>query len=73
MIGLSGKPALVTGSTAGIGDAIAKGRAADVSAEDGCKPLTAALPDVDVLINNAGICGAKDFFEIAWGTQCQPM
>jgi NAD(P)-dependent dehydrogenase (short-subunit alcohol dehydrogenase family) len=100
-IDLSGKTALVTGSTAGIGYAIAKGLAvagadvtlngrsqatvdaavkklaaeapgakvrgvaADVSTADGCKALVAAVPDVDILINNTGIYGAKDFFEIS--------
>lgn len=97
-IDLSGKTALVTGSTAGIGHAIAKslagsgasvvingrgqdkvdaamrklegtgakvrGIAADVSTAAGCKSLVAALPDVDILINNAGIFEPKDFFEI---------
>ncbi|WP_441236834.1 SDR family NAD(P)-dependent oxidoreductase [Bradyrhizobium sp. 930_D9_N1_4] len=95
---LSGKTALVTGSTAGIGHAIAKGLAAsgasvvingrsqdkvdaavrklegtgakvrgiaaDVSTAAGCKALVAALPEVDILINNAGIFEPKDFFEI---------
>jgi NAD(P)-dependent dehydrogenase (short-subunit alcohol dehydrogenase family) len=100
-IDLSGKTALVTGSTAGIGYAIAKGLAltgagvvlngrsqgtmdaavkklsgeskganvrgiaADVSTADGCGKLIAALPDVDILINNAGVYGAKDFFDIS--------
>jgi NAD(P)-dependent dehydrogenase (short-subunit alcohol dehydrogenase family) len=100
-IDLSGKTALVTGSTAGIGYAIAKGLAAagadvtlngrsqatvdaavkklaaevsggkvrgvaaDVSTAAGSNALAAALPDVDILINNAGIYGGKDFFEIS--------
>jgi NAD(P)-dependent dehydrogenase (short-subunit alcohol dehydrogenase family) len=99
-IDLSGRTALVTGSAAGIGYAIAKGLAAagadvvlngrsqakvdaavktltaeasgakvrgiaaDVSTAAGCKALVVALPDVDILINNAGIYGAKDFFDI---------
>jgi NAD(P)-dependent dehydrogenase (short-subunit alcohol dehydrogenase family) len=99
-IDLSGKTTLVTGSTAGIGHAIAKGLAAtgaavvvngrtqakvdaavaaiakavpgskargvaaDVATAAGCKSLVAALPEVDILINNAGIFEPKDFFEI---------
>jgi NAD(P)-dependent dehydrogenase (short-subunit alcohol dehydrogenase family) len=105
-IDLSGKTALVTGSTSGIGHAIAKGLAAaganvvingrtqakvdtavaaiasvavggkvagvaaDVSTAAGCETLVATLPDVDILINNAGIFEPKAFFDIAdedWG------
>src|SRR3981081_3199637 len=104
-IDLSGKTALVTGSTSGIGHATARGLAAagatvavngraqgkvdaavaviakvvwgatgrggaaDVSTVAGCKTLVAALPDVDILINNAGIFEPKGFFDIpddAW-------
>jgi NAD(P)-dependent dehydrogenase (short-subunit alcohol dehydrogenase family) len=99
-IDLSGKTALVTGSTSGIGNAIARGLAAagaavvvngrtqtrvdatvaamvkaspdakvrgvaaDVSTAEGCNSLVAALPDVDILINNAGIFEPRGFFEI---------
>ncbi|MEE4542613.1 SDR family oxidoreductase [Streptomyces sp. V4-01] len=91
---------LVTGSTSGIGEAIAaafardgadvvvNGRdperteaaaervraagghgeiravAADVSSAEGVRVLTDAVPDVDVLVNNAGIFGARPAFEI---------
>jgi NAD(P)-dependent dehydrogenase (short-subunit alcohol dehydrogenase family) len=99
-LNLSGKVALVTGSTAGIGFAIAKalaklgarvavnGRslsgvekaieklkaenkegdffaaAADVSTKAGCEELFAALPEVDILVNNTGIFEPKEFFDI---------
>jgi NAD(P)-dependent dehydrogenase (short-subunit alcohol dehydrogenase family) len=105
-IDLSGKTALVTGSTSGIGHAIAKGLAAagatvvvngraqakvdaavaaiakalpgakvrgvaaDVSTVVGCKTLFTVLPDVEILINNAGIFEPKGFFDITdedWG------
>jgi NAD(P)-dependent dehydrogenase (short-subunit alcohol dehydrogenase family) len=96
-IDLSGKTALVTGSTSGIGHAIAKGFAeagadvlvngrtqsrvdeaiaklssagkvrgiaADVSTAEGCKVLLAAVPEVDILVNNTGIFEPKNFFDI---------
>jgi len=98
-IDLSGKTAVVTGSTAGIGLAIAQGLAesgaavvvngrtqasvdkamatlsralpeaalrgvaADLGTAAGCARLTAAEPDVDILVNNVGIFGLQDFFE----------
>src|SRR5882672_4564422 len=100
-INLKGKTALVTGSTSGIGHAIAKGLAvaganvvvngrtqgkvdaavaaiakaapggkiagvaADVSTAAECQTLVETLPDVDILINNAGIFEPKGFFDIA--------
>jgi NAD(P)-dependent dehydrogenase (short-subunit alcohol dehydrogenase family) len=105
-IDLSGKTALVTGSTSGIGHAIARGLAAagaavmvngrtqakvdaavaalakavpgarirgvaaDVSMAVGCKTLMIVLPEVDILINNAGIFEPKGFFDTPdddWG------
>jgi NAD(P)-dependent dehydrogenase (short-subunit alcohol dehydrogenase family) len=99
-IDLKGKTVLVTGSTSGIGHAIAlglaaagaevvvngrtqakvdtavaeiakaapggkvRGVAADVSTAAGCRTLVAALPEVDILINNAGIFEPKGFFDI---------
>ena len=99
-IDLSGKTAIVTGSTAGIGYAIAKGLAqagaevvlngrtaaaveqavaklrlevahasvhgvaSDVGSAAGCAALLAAQPAADILVNNVGIYGPQDFFEI---------
>ncbi len=99
-IDLTGKSAIVTGSTGGIGYAIAKGLAgtgasvvvngrtqakadaaaaaitkavpgstvrgvaADVSTAEGCAALAKAVPDIDILINNAGIFEPKAFFDI---------
>ena len=99
-LGLKGKRALVTGSTAGIGlataralagegaqvivngrtqervaaavervkrelpTAVVSGVAADLSGGDGCRALLAALPEVDVLVNNMGIFEPKPFEQI---------
>jgi NAD(P)-dependent dehydrogenase (short-subunit alcohol dehydrogenase family) len=99
-IDLSGKTAVVTGSTGGIGFAIAKGlaeagatvvlngrtqdavdaamariaqaspsaavrgKAADLGTAEGCAALVAAEPQADVLVNNVGVFGPQDFFEI---------
>ena len=41
------------------------GVAADVSTAAGCDALVEMLPDVDILINNAGIFEPKGFFDIA--------
>lgn len=99
IIDLSGKTAIVTGSTGGIGLAIASGLASagvrvtlvgrtrdrvdvalaklreatgrddvsgvatDVGTAEGCNALVAARPDVDILVNNLGIYGARGFFD----------
>lgn len=99
-IDLANKTAVVTGSTAGIGFAIAKGLAgsgatvvvngrtqsavdkavaaltsavpgavvrgvaADLGTASGCVSLFRAEPRADILVNNVGIYGPQDFFEI---------
>lgn len=99
-IDLSGKTAFVTGSTEGIGFAIARGLAgtgatvvvngrkqdkvdkavaalkqavpdarveglaADLGTADGVSAAVAALPAVDILVNNVGIFNPQDFFEV---------
>jgi NAD(P)-dependent dehydrogenase (short-subunit alcohol dehydrogenase family) len=96
-IDVSGKTALVTGSTQGIGAAIAEGLArsgavvgvngrseesvargiasletrvpdatfvpvvADVTTDSGLEHTRSVLPDVDILVNNLGIFGARAF------------
>jgi NAD(P)-dependent dehydrogenase (short-subunit alcohol dehydrogenase family) len=100
-IDLSGKTALVTGSTAGIGRAVALGLAragaavvingrkpdvveaavealkrdapeaevtgvaADLGTGEGAAELAAAVPAPDILVNNVGIFGPKDFFDVS--------
>lgn len=99
-IDLSDKTAVVTGSTAGIGFAVARGLAeagatvvvngrkeaavdkaladltravrgalirgvaADLATAAGCEALFKAEPRADILVNNVGIYGPQDFFEI---------
>ena len=99
-IDLTGKTAIVSGSTAGIGHAIAaglagtgatvvvngrtqpavdtalaairdlhpdaslRGFAGDLGTAAGCDALFAAEPEADILVNNLGIFGLYDFFEI---------
>lgn len=95
-IDLSAKTAIVTGSTEGIGFAIAKGLAeagarvvvtgrsqskvdaalaaidsiegaglaVDLATPEGCAELVAAFPQADILVNNVGIYGPKDFFDL---------
>ena len=50
--------------TKAVPGAKARGVAADVSTAAGCQKLIAALPDADILINNAGIFEPKGFLDI---------
>src|ERR1700737_4738080 len=97
LIDLTGKTALVTGSSLGIGYAVAsglhgsgatvvvngrsqerveqaierlgaggrlRGVAGDVGTPEGCQTLIQAIPDVDILINNAGVFVPQPVFDI---------
>lgn len=100
-IDLTGKSAVITGSTNGIGHAVARGLAkagaavlingrgqegvddalrrlweavpgadargvaTDAGTAEGCQAIVAAQEDCDILVNNVGIFGPQDFFEIA--------
>ncbi|WP_226553117.1 SDR family NAD(P)-dependent oxidoreductase [Celeribacter naphthalenivorans] len=95
-IDLSGKTAIVTGSTGGIGLAIAQGLAeagaevvitgrsqenvdaalstitgaargvvADLGMAEGCAALIAAEQEADILVNNLGVYGRQDYFDIS--------
>ncbi|MET0791391.1 MAG: SDR family NAD(P)-dependent oxidoreductase [Polyangiaceae bacterium] len=48
----------------GLPDADLRGIAADLGTAEGCAKLVAAVPEVDVLVNNVGIFEAKPFGEI---------
>lgn len=99
-IDLFSRNAIVTGSTGGIGLAIATGLAkagvtvtlvgrtqnrldealaivrrdsgrddcsavvADLGSAEGCSALTSACPETDILVNNLGIYGACEFFDV---------
>lgn len=45
-------------------DADVRGVAADLGTAQGCRTLTEAEPRVDILINNVGLFGPHDFYEI---------
>src|SRR5262250_369091 len=59
-IDLSGKRAIVSGSTAGIGFGIAAG----LATADGVARFTDRIPTADILVNNLGIFDPKPFGEI---------
>lgn len=95
-IDLSGRVAIVTGSTEGIGFAVAQGLAgagaevvvngrtqakvdealsrlaspsargvaADLGTAQGCAELLAQVPRADILVNNLGVYGPQDFFDL---------
>ncbi|QBE64913.1 SDR family NAD(P)-dependent oxidoreductase [Pseudoduganella lutea] len=69
----AGARVIVNGrSQQGVDDAVARlggpqasvsGFAGDLATASGCAQLTAAYPDVDILVNNLGIFGPQDFFD----------
>lgn len=65
-LGLKNKKVLVTGSTKGIGKAIA----ADIAKEADREAMFKKSPAVDILLNNMGIFEPMEYFDIAdeiWG------
>ena len=44
--------------------AVVRGAVADLGTADGCEALARAVPVTDILVNNVGIFGPQDFFEI---------
>lgn len=56
--------AVATIRESGLPDADVRGIAADLGTAEGCAKMVAALPEVDVLVNNVGIFEAKPFGEI---------
>ncbi len=56
--------AAITKLTDQPGNAAIRGLAADVGTAEGCAALVAAEPSADILVNNVGIYGPQDFFEI---------
>ena len=54
---------------AGVADDAVRGVAADLGTAEGCAALCAAVPDVDVLVNNLGIFEPKPFGEITDATR----
>ncbi|MGQ7274155.1 SDR family NAD(P)-dependent oxidoreductase [Marinobacter sp. V034] len=49
---------------ASVPDAEVRGVAADLGASSGCEALLKAEPGCDILVNNVGIFGPQDFFDI---------
>jgi NAD(P)-dependent dehydrogenase (short-subunit alcohol dehydrogenase family) len=50
--------------TRAVPGAVFRGVAADLATADGCEALFQAEPSADILVNNVGIYGPQDFFEI---------